>query len=149
MKKKTLEIAVLEIAARNKATYLKVNAAFNENRLEDASNFFALNYTSNSVKANTGRAGLKEYFETMRNMWLDVKLTVKQLVAEGDYVMALCTATATHTNVIMGIEPTNKKIEASFWDLHHYDKNGVVIEGWNMLDNAALMQQLGLLPTPK
>lgn len=148
MKKETLEIAVLEIAARNKATYLKVNAAFNENRLEDASNFFALNYTSNSVN-NTGRAGLKEYFETMRKMWPDVKLTVKQLVAEGDYVMALCTAAATHTKVVMGIEPTSKKIEASFWDLHHYDKNGVVIEGWNMLDNAALMQQLGLLPTPK
>ena len=144
-----MEITALATAARNKAIYMKANAAFNENRLTDASQFFALDYISDNVAQGNGRTSVQTYYENMRALWPDVKVTVVQAVAEGDFVMVMCRATATHSTVVMGIQPTHKKIDIAYWNLHHHDPHGVIIKGWNMLDNAALMQQIGLLPTNK
>ena len=54
--------------------------------------------------------------------------------------------TATHTKAVFGVPPTNKKIEAIFWDLHRFNDEGLIVETWNMMDNLAIMQQLGLTP---
>ncbi|MBP6731058.1 MAG: ester cyclase, partial [Chitinophagales bacterium] len=63
----------------------------------------------------------------------------------GDWVMGRSVATATHSQVVLGVPPTNKKITATFWDLHLFNEEGVIIETWNLLDNLAIMQQVGLL----
>jgi predicted ester cyclase len=47
----------------------------------------------------------------------------------------------------LGVAPTNKKIETTFWEVHHFDEQGLIIETWNMIDNMAIMQQLGMLAT--
>jgi predicted ester cyclase len=146
---KTLETSRLAIAARNKANFIKANAAFNEQKLDDAIKFYAPNYFSHTNKKIINQETEKADWMATHERWEDLKITIEQIVAEDDWVMAKCKATATHTKVVMGVKPTNKKLEAIFWELHHFDKDGLMIEGWNMLDNAALMQQLGLLPTPK
>ena len=138
-----------DTVARNKAIYLKANAAFNENRIEDGIKLFSLNFLSHKENGLSGREGVKKSWEDIRTTWPDLNLTIDQLVAEGDWVMSKCKAMATHTTTVMGVKPTNKKIAAMYWDLKHFDKDGLIIESWNMLDNAALMQQIGLLPTNK
>lgn len=93
-----------------------------------------------------GQQGVKADFLNTFKIWPDVKVRVEQIVAEGDRVMARCVTWATHTSEVMGVKPTNKKIEVSYWSSYRYNKDGLITESWNMLDNAALMQQLGLLP---
>jgi predicted ester cyclase len=83
----------------------------------------------------------------IRETWADIQITVEQVVAEDDWVMARSKATATHSKIVLGIPPTGKKIEAIFWDLHRFDSEGLIIETWNLMDNLAIMQQLGLLPS--
>ncbi len=79
------------------------------------------------------------------NVALMLLITVEHAVAEDNRVMGRSVATATHTKAVLGVQPTHKKITATFWDLHLFDENGLIIETWNLMDNLAIMQQIGLL----
>jgi hypothetical protein len=73
---------------------------------------------------------------------------VAHVVAEDDWVMGRAVATATHTTAAMGLPPTGKQVVTTFWDLHRFDDEGLIVETWNLMDGLALMHQLGLLPAP-
>ena len=138
-------LSAADIAARNKATFIKANAAYNEKRLDDAKQYYADNFVRKTEKSDPGRAGVKARWEETYKTWPDNKAVIEQIVAEGDLVMVKCKASATHTNVVMGVQPTNKKIEADFWEVIRFNKEGLIIESHSTLDNFAMMQQLGLL----
>jgi predicted ester cyclase len=72
---------------------------------------------------------------------------VATAVAEDDWVMGRCIASATHSTVVMGVPPTGRRVETSFWDLHRFDDAGLIVETWNLMDGVAIMRQLGLLPS--
>ena len=63
--------------------------------------------------------------------------------------MGRCVVVATHTTAVFGVQPTHKRIETTFWDLHRFDEEGLIVETWNLMDSVAIMGQLGLLPGPK
>jgi len=134
-----------EIAARNKANYLKAKEAFNNKQVDKCILFYASDHQVKSKQSEKGREGIKIFLEGMHQNWEDLQITVEHVLAEDKWVMGRSVATATHTKVILGIQPTNKKITATFWDLHLFDENGLIIETWNLMDNLAIMQQIGLL----
>ena len=70
-------------------------------------------------------------------------------VAEGNWVMGRSVVTATHTTEALEVKPTHKRIETTFWDLHLFDGEGLILETWNLMDSVAIMSQLGLLPEAK
>ncbi|WP_170303654.1 ester cyclase [Reyranella soli] len=47
----------------------------------------------------------------------------------------------------MGIAPTNRRVQTTFWALHRFDEDGRIVETWNLIDSLAIMQQLGLVPS--
>ena len=145
----TNEQSQLTMAAKNKATFIKVNALYNENKLDEAAQFYAPNFERKIDKNISGQKGVKERWEETYKMWPDNKAIIEQIVAEGDWVMLRAKATATHTQVVMGVKPTNKKVEATFWEAIRFDKDGLISESWSNLDNLAIMQQIGLLPAAK
>ena len=139
----------LDIAARNKATFIKVNALYNEKKLDEAAQFYAPNFERKTDKNIQGQKGVKSSWEETYKIWPDNKAIIEQIIAEGDWVMLRAQASATHTQVVMGVKPTNKKISATFWEALRFNKDGQIEESWSNLDNAAMMQQLGLLPAAK
>jgi predicted ester cyclase len=42
----------------------------------------------------------------------------------------------------MGVAPTHRRIETTFWDLHRFNADGLIVETWNVVDGLAIMQQL-------
>jgi predicted ester cyclase len=141
------KLNAIEIAARNKANYLKSKEAFNANKIDECMLYYAPEHQIKSKPGATGRdSGIRLFLTQIRETWADIQITVEHIVAEDDLVMARSRATATHTKAVLGVSPTNKKIEAIFWDLHRFNDEGLIIETWNMMDNLAIMQQLGLLP---
>ena len=138
-----------DMAARNKATFIKVNALYNEKKLDEAAQFYAANFERKTDKDTPGQKGVKSQWEETYKTWPDNKAIIEQIVAEGNWVMLRAKASATHTQVVMGIKPTNKKISATFWEAIRFNKDGLIEESWSNLDNAAMMQQLGLLPAAK
>jgi predicted ester cyclase len=135
----------VEIAARNKESYLKAKEAFNNKRIDECILFYATNHEVKSKQSEKGREGIQKFLEGLHQTWPDIQITVEQAVAEDNWVMGRSVATATHSQVVLGIQPTNKKITATFWDLHLFDENGLIIETWNLMDNLAIMQQIGFL----
>jgi predicted ester cyclase len=135
----------IEIAARNKANYLKAKEAFNSKRIDECILFYAPDHEVKSKQSEKGREGIQKFLEGLHQTWPDIQITVEHSVAEDNWVMGRSVATATHSNVVLGIEPTGKIVTATFWDSHHFDEDGLIIETWNLMDNLAIMQQIGLL----
>lgn len=135
----------LVIAARNKDHYLKAKTAFNKRDLPGCMQYYALDHQIMSRKAAKGRQEIEQFLGGMLETWGDIQVVVEHAVAEGDWVMGRSKSTASHSTTVMGAPPTGKVIEATFWDLHRFSAEGLIIETWNLTDNLAIMQQLGLV----
>ena len=135
----------LEIAARNKKNYLNAKEAFNDKRVDECILFYAADHEVRSKQSEKGRDGIQKFLEGLHQTWPDIRVTVEQVVAEDNWVMGRSITTATHSRVVLGIQPTGKTITATFWDLHRFDEDGLITETWNLMDNLAIMQQIGLL----
>ena len=132
--------------ARNKANYIAAKAAYNARELDQCLAFYAREHQIMSRPAPPGREHIRAFLEGTLAGWPDLRLEVAQLVAEDDWVMGRCVATATHTTAVMGVPPTGKQVVTTFWDLHRFDEAGLIVQTWNLMDSLALMHQLGLLP---
>ena len=74
---------------------------------------------------------------------------IEQVIAEGDRVGLLFRVTGTHTGNFFGIAPTGKRIDVYEIALLRI-VNGQMVEGWFMMDETALLKQLGAkLPARK
>jgi predicted ester cyclase len=136
------------IAARNKTNYLEAKAAFNRKDIDACVAFYAVDHQIRSRPSPRGRAEIRAFFEGSHQSWPDIQIVVEHAVAEGDWVMGRSMTTASHTMVVFGVQPTHKRIEASFWDMHRFDDDGLIVETWNLVDSLSIMGQLGLLPRP-
>lgn len=134
-----------EIAARNKENYLKAKEAFNNKRVDECVLFYAPGHEVKSKPSDKGREVIKAFLEGLHQTWPDIQITVEHSVAEDDWVMGRSVATATHSRTVLGVPPTSKQITATFWDLHRFDEDGLIVETWNLMDSLAIMQQIGLL----
>ena len=73
----------------------------------------------------------------------DIKITIKDMVAEGEKVAAFVNWKATHRGEYMGIPATGKKIDINVAFLVKIAE-GKWVEFWNVTD-VRLMQQLGVI----
>lgn len=135
------------ISARNKENYLKAKAAFNRKDMAGCMSYYAPGHRIRSRDVGPGRQHIERFLSSMHESWPDLVIVVEHAVAEDDWVVGRCTTTATHTRTVMGAPPTNRKVQATFWDMHRFDGDGRIVETWNLMDSLAIMQQLGLVPT--
>lgn len=77
----------------------------------------------------------------------DMRVTVKQIVAERDLVAVYWTAAGTNTEAGMGLPATGKKVKVDGMTLFRF-KSGKICEEWSVWDMLSVMQQLGLSATP-
>ena len=77
----------------------------------------------------------------------DLRLTVQDIVAEGDTVAARVDFHGTHRGEFQGIPPTDKQVAFTSIEINRV-VGGKVEEHWVELDLLGLMQQLGAIPEP-
>ena len=75
----------------------------------------------------------------------DLRFTPDEMIAEGDKVVARITMSGTHEGEFMGIPPTNKSFSIQAIDILEI-RDGKAVAHWGVTDQAAMMEQLGLLP---
>lgn len=139
------KLNTLQRAERNKANYLKAKELFNQNKVDECVLYYAVDHEVKSKQSEKGRAGIQAFLDGLHQTWTDIQISVEHVVAEENWVMGRSVATATHTKPVLGVPPTNKQIVATFWDLHLFNDEGLIIETWNLMDSLTIMQQLGLL----
>lgn len=95
----------------------------------------------------SGRDALKAIIGGARASLPDAQITVHDVIAEGDRVVARYTMKATHQHEFMGVPATGKQLTLTGVAVYRLS-GGQIAEIWNFADNLALMQQLGLVPAP-
>jgi steroid delta-isomerase-like uncharacterized protein len=94
--------------------------------------------------ASQGPAEFREFYEGLRNACPDVKITLDQVVQEGDTAFARWTAVMTHTGEGLGMPATNRRLKICGMSACRV-QDGVIVEGWNVWDQIGLTRQLGVL----
>lgn len=95
-----------------------------------------------------GLEGLKARAGALLSAFNPYVFTIRDLVAEGDTVVAYWTNTATHSGSFMGIPPTGRVVTLSGIDIHRI-RDGKMAEHWHVVEELQMMQQLGLVPSPE
>ena len=73
---------------------------------------------------------------------------MEQVIADGDRVGLLFRVTGTHTGSFFGIAPTGRRIDVYEIAWLRFS-NGQMVEGWFMMDETALLKQLGVKLPPR
>jgi steroid delta-isomerase-like uncharacterized protein len=75
----------------------------------------------------------------------DMKVTIENQIAEGDYVVTRMIYQGTHKNEYRGIAATEKKVKISAITIQ-YIVDGKITEEWTEIDTLGMMQQIGAVP---
>lgn len=95
-----------------------------------------------------GLEGAKLLFRMFHTGFSTLSVTVDDLIAEGDKVVARGKLRGTHTGLFMNIPPTGKEFVIDWIDIYRI-ANGKQVEVWHLEDLLTLLQQLGVIPMPQ
>ncbi len=84
---------------------------------------------------------------TCRAAFHGLNVTINDIMADGNKVIARFTARGTHNGEFMGVPPTGKAIILTAIEIFRV-KDGRIVELWGEVNMMGLMQQLGMLPGP-
>jgi steroid delta-isomerase-like uncharacterized protein len=92
----------------------------------------------------TGAELLKELFGRLLRAFPDLHVTVEDMIAEADKVVARDTVTGTHQGEYMGIPPTGKPVTYDEIFIVRF-ADGRIAETWGIVDVLSQMKQLGVI----
>jgi predicted ester cyclase len=92
-----------------------------------------------------GPDGLIDLIRTWRTAFPDGKMTIDDLIVDGDLVGIRNTWHGTQTADFYGIPASGKQVHVTSIGIDRV-KDGQVVEGWGELDMVGMMQQLGAMP---
>jgi predicted ester cyclase len=92
-----------------------------------------------------GLEGFRQVVGQFRSAFPDLRITLHDVIAEGDKVCTRGRFTGTHDGDFMGIGATGKEVDVKYIDLWRLEE-GEAVENWVQLDMLGLLQQLGVVP---
>jgi steroid delta-isomerase-like uncharacterized protein len=133
----------------NKTTVLKAFEAVNQQDLAAMDELMASDFYSHSVPPGMPptRESHKQALSSLFSAFPDYHVTVEDMVAEADKVVARLTVRGTHRGNLFGaIPPTGKQVAWKAVDIFRL-ADGKIVEYWLVADNLELLQQLQAQPT--
>ncbi len=92
----------------------------------------------------TGAEKLKQVWSVLFSVYPDIHLTVDDLIAAGDKIVARNTVTGTHRGEFMGTPPTGNRVTYNEIFIFRF-VDGRVAETWGVVDVVAQLRQIGVL----
>jgi len=92
--------------------------------------------------------GVVQYFRIMLAAFPDLRMDVQDSFASGDKAVARLRISGTHQGEFMGIPATGKPVSVNLIDITRFGDDGLAREHWGVVDQLAMMQQLGVIPAP-
>ena len=121
---------------------------WNKGNLSLADELYTPNYEHHDASSpdfGRGPESEKKRAALYRTAFPDLQLTIEDIIAEGQTVMARWSCRGTHKGDLSGIAPTGKQVTISGVSIARFT-NGKMVEGWVNWDALGLMQQLGVVP---
>ena len=91
------------------------------------------------------KAGVVQYFQMLLAAFPDFRMDVEDVIASSDKAVARVRVTGTHKGEFMGIPATDNFVAVNLIDITRFGDDGLAHEHWGVVDQLALMQQLGVI----
>ena len=121
---------------------------FGRGNLELADEIYAPDYVGHDPSNPEDVRGLqaaKRAAADYRRAFPDLRVSVEDLIAEGDRVAARLRFRGTHLGEMDGIAPTGKRVECTGIVISRVE-GGRIAEDWANFDDLIMMRQLGVTP---
>ena len=92
------------------------------------------------------KEGVKNFFRMQLAAFPDLKLTAEDVFGTGNKIVARVRYTGTMKGDIMGMRATGKRADIQLIDIFLFGNDGLIHEHWGVIDMAAMLQQLGVVP---
>lgn len=89
---------------------------------------------------------LKDHISAFEEACPHYSMDIEKMIAEDDLVSVIGLVKATNTGPLMGMPATGKSFEVPI-HITYQIANGKIVDHWMSVDNFAMMQQLGLIPS--
>lgn len=109
--------------------------------------YFAPGYVYHGPMGTLDKDAFLEQHGTFLRAFPDVRMTVLDIVTDGDKAATRWLAEGTHGGELMGIAATGRRIRVTGIVMTRFVE-GRAAEEWEEIDMAGLMRQLGESPTP-
>jgi steroid delta-isomerase-like uncharacterized protein len=137
------------MSEQNKAVVRRtIEELWNKGNLQLVNELFSPNYAhrdASTPDVGRGPDSEKKRVTLYRNAFPDLRLTVEDLIADGETVAARWSCHGTHKGELDGILPTGKQFTITGVTITRFE-NGKMVEGWVNWDALGMMQQLGVVP---
>jgi steroid delta-isomerase-like uncharacterized protein len=125
-----------------------IEEVWNQQKLDVADELFAATATAPDLpQLPPGPMGTKIVAQMFLTAFPDLHMTIEDLIAEEDKVVARFTETATHKGEFMGVPASGKSIKFTEMAIVRI-ANGQIVESWYNVDMLSIMQQIGAVPGP-
>jgi len=121
---------------------------FTQGNLDAADEIYAPDYVGHDPSNPEEVRGLeaaKQAAADYRQAFPDLRVTVEDLIAEGDRVAARLRFRGTHLGELDGIAPTGRQVDCTGIVISRIEE-GKIAEDWASFDDFGMMQQLRLIP---
>ncbi len=120
------------IQAKNKSVAMRVfDEIFNQGKFQVADEIYAPDFRNHGVNRTVDLKTDQEYVHAEKKAFPDLRITVQEMVAEGDRVAVLWTFRGTHTGWgYEGLPPTGTRVEVrgiTIWRI----VDGRIVEEWS------------------
>jgi steroid delta-isomerase-like uncharacterized protein len=125
-----------------------VEEPFNKGNLDVVDELGApsfVNHDPSSPEDIRGVEGFKEFINTYRSAFPDLRVTIEDQIAEGDKVVSRWSARGTQKGELQGMPPSNKQATVTGISIDRLE-GGKIVESWNNWDTLGMLQQLGAIP---
>ena len=137
------------MSEQNKAIVRRLfEELWNKGNLSVADQLFSPNYAHHDPSTpdfGLGPESERKRATLYRTAFPDLRLTIEDIISDGDTVMARWSFHGTHKGDLNGIAPTGKQFTISGVTIARF-VNGKLSEGFVNWDALGLMQQLGVVP---
>jgi len=121
--------------------------AINTGNLALLDKFVAPGYVEHS-EGFQGVEPFRQQVAAFRAAFPDLRVTIEDVLTDGDRFASRTTVTGTHTGDLMGMPATGKRISVEAVDIGRVH-DGQAAERWGGLNMYALLTQLGVIPAPQ
>ncbi len=137
------------MSENNKAVVRRLlDEVWNKGNLSLVDELFTPNFEFHDASTpdlGRGPESEKKRVTLYRNAFPDLRITIEDMIAEGETVVTRWTCRGTHKGDLSGIAPTGKQITISGITVGRF-ANGKIAQGYANWDALGLMQQLGVVP---
>ncbi|MFB4268513.1 ester cyclase [Nonomuraea sp. GTA35] len=93
----------------------------------------------------TGVQALKQVWTVLLRAFPDIRVTIEDVIAEGDKVVYRNTVTGTHRGEYRGMAPTGRSVTYNEIFIFRF-ADGLIAEIWGVVDVFSQLRQLGAIP---